>query len=63
MTVYIHPRFQTVVKRDHLKVFRHVNTWHGHDLFTFVYNCDESRVHSDVLSEEGCVDLKLVLPI
>ena len=62
MTVEIHSRFEIVVKRVHLKVF----TWVRDVVVLCLHSCTIvtlSRVHSNVLSEEGGVDFRLVIPI
>ena len=64
MTVEIHSCFEIVMKCVHLKVFLHMDAWRGRALFTFVCTIVmSSRMHSNVLSEEGDVELRLVIPI
>ena len=56
----INPFIQSIVKCVHLEVFLHVGAWHGHALFNSPTIVKTSHVHSDVLSEEGGVDLELL---
>ena len=64
MTIQFNSHFQTVVKCiQSFGSFSSRECLSGRALFTFVYHCASSRVHSDVLSEEGAVELKLVIPI
>ena len=63
MTVEIHSRFEIVVNVFTWKFFF---TWVRDVVVLCLHSCTivtSSRVHSDVLSEEGGIHLKLVIPI